>query len=341
MLQNRITTLGMLYIIRRKKPTGPNIISEFTADRMKPSIYSIRTISPTWHIVYGVGFTTDLMLPEGARIISSTEMHITEIPKDKIAGITIPPSALKQSPDQLYVENDCLNRKLVFTGEVAQPPPIVTGVCVNVVGETIDENIVVKEIIYPRALKEPEWDVRRIKKKFTFYCFADNISDEENDNGICVLIGARRPIIQKDFNVVGALRQKYEKKEPVTIPKTITFAIAGPGDAPNIFPQKPTSLMSNPAIFTYDGLRFLITAGQTIEDIQKYGGPVDVFDAMKATLKWRLAMPTCPDTLFGSDDIIINECPHVYVCGGCMENKTELSNGCLFITVQDKISVMI
>lgn len=337
MFQQRLKTLGTTHIIRRKKINGPNIIKEFTCQKMNPAIYSVRTVLPNWHILYGTGFSEDMMLPEGATLISSTEMHVVNIPTE-IAGMKVP--QVKQVPDQLYAENENMNRLLKFEDPLSPQPPLVNGTCVNVIGDVVDDNLVVKKIEYPEKLSRPVWRIG--ERKIAVCCFADNMESTNAD--AYILIGVRRPIIQKDYNVVGALRQLYEKlPPPPPVPVTDkvlhreVFAIRGPGDCPNTFSRKTLlKLMPNPSFFMYDGLLFLVTDGQSIKEVQKYGGPTDVFDAMEATLLWRLAVPIC----FG-EDLIIDKCPHVYICGNCDENGTKFKDGCLFVTVKNKIVITV
>lgn len=109
----------------------------------------------------------------------------------------------------------------------------------------------------------------------------------------------------------------------------------GPNDPANFsLPQQPlhrclfpgASVYSsfhastNPHQFELDGIRFLGTSGQNINDLNKYSHAEECLDFMERTLKWRHIAPTAPDTLgcypyTDRDPFIIDTCPHVYFCG--------------------------
>jgi len=90
---------------------------------------------------------------------------------------------------------------------------------------------------------------------------------------------------------------------------------------------------TNPHKFSLDGLDFLGTSGQNIDDILKYVKQDDSrLDAMSSTLEWCHAVPTAPDTLpcFPFDDeepFIIKESPHVYFVGNQPRFETGLFEG--------------
>lgn len=109
----------------------------------------------------------------------------------------------------------------------------------------------------------------------------------------------------------------------------------GPNDPANFsLPQQPlhTCLFpgasvyntfysaTNPHCFELDGVRFLGTSGQNIDDLNKYSHASEQLDFMERTLNWRHVAPTAPDTLgcypyTDRDPFIIDTCPHVYFCG--------------------------
>eukprot|EP00249_Psilotum_nudum_P018489 c26833_g1_i1 orf=318-1646(-) len=109
----------------------------------------------------------------------------------------------------------------------------------------------------------------------------------------------------------------------------------GPNDPANFsLPQQPlhkclfpgAALYStffaatNPHQFELDGIRFIGTSGQNIDDLSKYSEGKDQLEYMERTLKWRHLAPTAPDTLgcypfTDRDPFVIETCPHVYFCG--------------------------
>ncbi|KAK6334768.1 hypothetical protein TWF718_010215 [Orbilia javanica] len=89
---------------------------------------------------------------------------------------------------------------------------------------------------------------------------------------------------------------------------------------------------TNPHACEIDGVTFLGTSGQTIDDVFKYVDGDDRLEMMEKTLRWRLVAPTAPDTLwcypFQDDDrFVIEKCPHVYFVGNQPEFGTRLTYG--------------
>ncbi|KAF3924620.1 hypothetical protein AA313_de0202330 [Arthrobotrys entomopaga] len=89
---------------------------------------------------------------------------------------------------------------------------------------------------------------------------------------------------------------------------------------------------TNPALCEIDGVKFLGTSGQTIDDIFKYVDGDDRLEMMEKTLRWRHIAPTAPDTLWcypfqDVDQFIIDVCPHVYFVGNQPEFGTRLVAG--------------
>ncbi|KAK6334060.1 hypothetical protein TWF696_002562 [Orbilia brochopaga] len=107
---------------------------------------------------------------------------------------------------------------------------------------------------------------------------------------------------------------------------------------PTMFPQTKfytgsTFIPStNPCACEIDGVRFLGTGGQTIDDIFKYVDGDDRLDMMEKTLRWRHVAPTAPDTLWcypfqEVDQFIVDTCPHIYFVGNQPEFGTRLAVG--------------
>ncbi|XP_024521106.1 DNA polymerase delta small subunit [Selaginella moellendorffii] len=77
---------------------------------------------------------------------------------------------------------------------------------------------------------------------------------------------------------------------------------------------------TNPHRFELDGIEFLGTSGQNVDDLDKYSEAKDVLELMERTLRWRHIAPTAPDTLgcypyTDKDPFVLDRCPHVYFCG--------------------------
>lgn len=121
----------------------------------------------------------------------------------------------------------------------------------------------------------------------------------------------------------------------------------GPNDPANFsLPQQPlhTCLFpgasvyntfytaTNPHCFELDGVRFLGTSGQNIDDLNKYSHASEQLDFLERTLNWRHVAPTAPDTLgcypyTDRDPFIIDTCPHVYFCGNQDKFASRLLKG--------------
>lgn len=77
---------------------------------------------------------------------------------------------------------------------------------------------------------------------------------------------------------------------------------------------------------------FLGTAGQTIDNIERYVVVDDKLNILEQTLKWRHIAPTAPDQLgcypfTELDPFVIGKCPHVYFIGNQKKFQTKLITG--------------
>lgn len=88
---------------------------------------------------------------------------------------------------------------------------------------------------------------------------------------------------------------------------------------------------SNPHKFSLDGVLFLGSGGQNIDDIRKYTtvskNPVDI---LEKTLQWAHICPSAPDTLrtypsMENDPLILREIPNVYFVGNQKAYDTRLT----------------
>ncbi|KAI8064736.1 DNA polymerase alpha/epsilon subunit B-domain-containing protein [Gongronella butleri] len=90
--------------------------------------------------------------------------------------------------------------------------------------------------------------------------------------------------------------------------------------------------VSNPHWCQIDGVKFLGTAGQNIDDIYKYLDDVDRLKMASETLFWQHIAPSAPDTLWchpfqNHDPFLLNECPHVYFIGNQPQFDTTVLEG--------------
>ena len=123
-------------------------------------------------------------------------------------------------------------------------------------------------------------------------------------------------------------------KDPanVTLPQQPLHSIMFPRAARHV--GSSLSFATNPTWLDIGQRSIFVSAGQMIDDISHYilSGPsssddaaqeteMDRLELMEATLRWRHAAPTAPDTLwtypFSDDDpFIFSARPHIYACGG-------------------------
>jgi DNA polymerase delta subunit 2 len=80
------------------------------------------------------------------------------------------------------------------------------------------------------------------------------------------------------------------------------------------------NLCTNPYCCDIDGVRFLGSSGQPLDDMQRYLPSDDRLGTLAASLEFQHLAPTAPDTLgcypFETNDpFIVRECPHVYFAG--------------------------
>ena len=94
--------------------------------------------------------------------------------------------------------------------------------------------------------------------------------------------------------------------------------------------QNKTSFrtVTNPYKFKMDGVSFLGTSGQLVDDIRKCTEIEDSIELMKLTIDAGHLGPTCPDTLacypfYARDPLILSELPDVYFTGCQQSLKTE------------------
>ncbi|XP_052701812.1 DNA polymerase delta subunit 2-like [Crassostrea angulata] len=91
--------------------------------------------------------------------------------------------------------------------------------------------------------------------------------------------------------------------------------------------------VTNPYDFKVEGVRFLGTSGQAVQDIVKYSTNEEPLDILEKTLEWGHLAPTAPDTLgcypfYKEDPFIINDCPHVLFAGNMTKFDSKVFKGC-------------
>lgn len=121
----------------------------------------------------------------------------------------------------------------------------------------------------------------------------------------------------------------------------------GPNDPANFaLPQQPLNRClfpgssvyntfrscTNPHSFELDGIRFLGTSGQNIDDLEKYSEAKDKLEFIEKTLRWRHLAPTAPNTLgcypfTDRDPFVLESCPHVYFVGNQHTYESRLIKG--------------
>ncbi|CAD5225168.1 unnamed protein product [Bursaphelenchus xylophilus] len=135
----------------------------------------------------------------------------------------------------------------------------------------------------------------------------------------------------------------------MTVPVTL---MPGPNDICDaLWPQRPIlkksllrnkkyysncDTVTNPYSFDYDGVRFLGSSGQNIDDMIRYTKGKSTIELMKDLLEKSHLCPTCPDTIdghpyVGKDPLVIKETPHVFFVGNQPKFASEmvkLSDGC-------------
>eukprot|EP01100_Stratorugosa_tubuloviscum_P007115 TRINITY_DN2992_c1_g1_i2.p1 TRINITY_DN2992_c1_g1~~TRINITY_DN2992_c1_g1_i2.p1 ORF type:complete len:474 (+),score=165.54 TRINITY_DN2992_c1_g1_i2:32-1453(+) len=90
--------------------------------------------------------------------------------------------------------------------------------------------------------------------------------------------------------------------------------------------------VTNPYEFELDGINFLGTSGENVNNMNKYCIVQDRLDLLKKTLNYRHIAPNAPDTLgcypfFNIDPFTIKTCPHIYFIGNQPEFETAIFDG--------------
>ncbi|KAK9156622.1 hypothetical protein Scep_003196 [Stephania cephalantha] len=121
----------------------------------------------------------------------------------------------------------------------------------------------------------------------------------------------------------------------------------GPNDPANFsLPQQPLhrclfpgastyntfTSCTNPHLFELDGVSFLGTSGQNVDDLEKYSDAKDKLEFMERQLRWRHIAPTAPNTLecypfTDRDPFFMESCPHVYFVGNQNKYESRLLKG--------------
>ncbi|CAN3376441.1 hypothetical protein DIURU_000102 [Diutina rugosa] len=144
---------------------------------------------------------------------------------------------------------------------------------------------------------------------------------------------------------------KFDRWVAQLVTSVPVMVMPGPSDPAEIcMPQQPLhpsvfakarasaglTRLTNPQYLQLGQRTMLLTAGQTINDIQKYVAPDDAeklgktTSVMAATLKWQNIAPTAPDTLYcypyvDHDPFVINDsqmAPHIYMVGNQRQFET-------------------
>ncbi|KAK9122657.1 hypothetical protein Sjap_012259 [Stephania japonica] len=89
---------------------------------------------------------------------------------------------------------------------------------------------------------------------------------------------------------------------------------------------------TNPHLFELDGVSFLGTSGQNVDDLEKYSDAKDKLEFMERQLRWRHIAPTAPNTLecypfTDRDPFFMESCPHVYFVGNQNKYESRLLKG--------------
>jgi len=90
--------------------------------------------------------------------------------------------------------------------------------------------------------------------------------------------------------------------------------------------------VTNPHEFEVDGVCFLGTSGQNIEDIDRYSIDEDRLRMLEHVLEWGHLAPTAPDTLTAysfsdKDPFVIESAPHVLFAGNQPSFETKIVEG--------------
>ena len=97
--------------------------------------------------------------------------------------------------------------------------------------------------------------------------------------------------------------------------------------------QQPTlNMCTNPHACSLDGVSFLGSSGQFLDDMVRYLPTDDRLETLADSLSFQHIAPTAPDTIgcfpfTSTDPFIVKECPHVYFAGNQPAFQTKLVEG--------------
>ncbi|KAG6506463.1 hypothetical protein ZIOFF_031786 [Zingiber officinale] len=101
---------------------------------------------------------------------------------------------------------------------------------------------------------------------------------------------------------------------------------------PGAFAYNTFLSCTNPHQFELDGVLFLGTSGQNIDDLFKYSEAKNRLEFLERTMRWRHLVPTAPNTVgcypfTNRDPFLVESCPHVYFVGNQEKYETAFMQG--------------
>ena len=114
----------------------------------------------------------------------------------------------------------------------------------------------------------------------------------------------------------------------------LLVAVIHPQSAVFTCAAAPFCRVTNPHEFEVDGISFLGTSGQNIDDIYKYSVEENRLMLLQRVLEWGHLVPTAPDTLTcyplsESDPFILESAPHVFFVGNQPTYSSQMITGVL------------
>ena len=102
--------------------------------------------------------------------------------------------------------------------------------------------------------------------------------------------------------------------------------------------------VTNPHEFEIDGVSFLGTSGQNIDDIYKYSVEEDRLILLQRVLEWGHLVPTAPDTLTcyplsDSDPFILESAPHIFFVGNQLSFSSQVIRGTVIHKLQKYVQL--
>ncbi|KAI8364675.1 phosphatidylserine decarboxylase-domain-containing protein, partial [Radiomyces spectabilis] len=256
-------------------------------------------------------------------------------------SIVAPPTPAKYRTDNDRISVEDESGRVELSGLRISKELLVTGMVIGVLGK---ENSTGAFEVVDVCLPGVPDQVPFVEKQTSMRCFGD-IQDQLSSSAISRIIIAGNSL-DKPKRIVDKQKPLDDLLDELCATVDVDLMPGAQDPINHHLPQQPMRsalftkthqsntfhTVTNPYWFTVDGVTFLGTSGQNIDDIFKYVDTPDRLSMAEQTLFWRHIAPSAPDTLWcypfqDHDPFLLDQAPHVYFCGNQPKFENNLLEG--------------